>query len=267
MDGNSIRKMKQGADSDRARSSALLEQLVYVDNYMNGRTENDLSPDMDMDRQLSLELAAFVDNSFVFPDEETKPEDNRVDERSSSPINEQNNNHVQCDQPVESVLRKNEDVRTLKDESDKQENMPRWPVPPQAKSSLESVGLSSKQIELLSALVAQHQLNLVQQEAPSDSASGGSVSTFESAEGNYDDSAIEKRKRNTAASARFRIKKKVREKEMESRINSLGDTIKTFENKVLQLELENKLLKSLIFEKGSRKSEDELHTLRERYQI
>lgn len=267
MEGNSTRKVKQNVDSDRVRSSALLEQLVYVDNYMNGRTENDLGPDMDMDRQLSLELAAFVDNSFVFPDEETKPEDNHDNDRNSSPVNQSNSERVQYDQSVDNVLPKDDHIKSLKDESNKQENMPKWPVPPQAKTSLESVGISSKQIELLSALVAQHQLNLVQQEAPSDSASGGSVSTFESTEGNYDDSAMEKRKRNTAASARFRIKKKVREKEMESRINSLGDTIKTFENKMLQLELENKLLKSLIFEKGSRKSEDELHTLRERYQI
>ena len=58
--------------SDEPTSAALLEQLVYIDNYINGNasTATDSStatPNLDMDGQLSLDLAAFADDLFIFP--------------------------------------------------------------------------------------------------------------------------------------------------------------------------------------------------------
>lgn len=60
--------------SEELTSSALLEQLVYIDNYINGTQPNTDSstatPNIDVDGQLSLDLAAFADDSFIFPDED-----------------------------------------------------------------------------------------------------------------------------------------------------------------------------------------------------
>lgn len=75
---------------------------------------------------------------------------------------------------------------------------------------------------------------------------------------------LDKRRRNTAASARFRIKKKMKEKQMELRIVELNSTVKDFELKISRLEMENKLLRNLIIEKGSQKSDDELKQLKEK---
>lgn len=50
-------------------SAALIEQLVYFDNFML----NQDTPNLDLDGQISLDLAAFADDSFVFADED-KPD-------------------------------------------------------------------------------------------------------------------------------------------------------------------------------------------------
>jgi hypothetical protein len=60
----------------------------------------------------------------------------------------------------------------------------------------------------------------------------------------------DKRRRNTAASARFRIKKKQREQALEASAKEMTDKAHRLETKVHQLELENKWLKSLITEKN-----------------
>lgn len=75
---------------------------------------------------------------------------------------------------------------------------------------------------------------------------------------------VDKKRRNTAASARFRIKKKLKEKQMEDKINELEEVINNFEGKIHQLETENKVLKSLIIEKGSERSDQELKSLKQR---
>lgn len=59
----------------------------------------------------------------------------------------------------------------------------------------------------------------------------------------------DKRRRNTAASARFRIKKKQREQALEKSAKEMTDKAHRLETKVHQLEMENKWLKSLITEK------------------
>ncbi|RDA85340.1 hypothetical protein CP532_1264 [Ophiocordyceps camponoti-leonardi (nom. inval.)] len=61
---------------------------------------------------------------------------------------------------------------------------------------------------------------------------------------------VDKRRRNTAASARFRIKKKQREQALEKSAKEMTEKISTLESKVVQLETENKWLKNLLVEKN-----------------
>ncbi|KAM3508790.1 hypothetical protein MY11210_006576 [Beauveria gryllotalpidicola] len=60
----------------------------------------------------------------------------------------------------------------------------------------------------------------------------------------------DKRRRNTAASARFRIKKKQREQALEKSAKEMQTKMSDLENKVSQLETENKWLKNLLVEKN-----------------
>ena len=60
----------------------------------------------------------------------------------------------------------------------------------------------------------------------------------------------DKRRRNTAASARFRIKKKQREQALEKSAKEMTDKVTTLESRVSQLETENKWLKNLLVEKN-----------------
>jgi flagellar motility protein MotE (MotC chaperone) len=68
----------------------------------------------------------------------------------------------------------------------------------------------------------------------------------------------DKRRRNTAASARFRVKKKQREQALEQTAKEMQDKATRLEQKVQQLETENAWLKSLITEKngGTRTTSD-----------
>ncbi|KAG5297610.1 MetR protein [Histoplasma ohiense] len=60
----------------------------------------------------------------------------------------------------------------------------------------------------------------------------------------------DKRRRNTAASARFRIKKKEREKNLERTVKDVTAKNATLESRITQLEMENRWLKNLITEKN-----------------
>lgn len=62
----------------------------------------------------------------------------------------------------------------------------------------------------------------------------------------------ERRRRNTAASARFRQKKKQKEEAMETRMARVQERNSELEQRVNQLELENKWLKDLITEKNGK---------------
>ena len=66
----------------------------------------------------------------------------------------------------------------------------------------------------------------------------------------------DKRRRNTAASARFRVKKKQREQLIEKTAQEMTDRVKDLENKVCDLEKENRLLKGLLTEKNHGVAED-----------
>src|SRR2546430_9481747 len=63
-----------------------------------------------------------------------------------------------------------------------------------------------------------------------------------------------KRRRNTAASARFRVKKKLREQALEKTAKEMTAKAEFLEEKIKELEMENKWLRSLIVEKDTRLS-------------
>lgn len=75
----------------------------------------------------------------------------------------------------------------------------------------------------------------------------------------------DKRRRNTAASARFRVKKKQREQSLESTVKEVQDKNSKLEAKVTQLELENKWLKELITEKNGISSKEEIAAAYQKY--
>jgi Basic region leucine zipper len=60
----------------------------------------------------------------------------------------------------------------------------------------------------------------------------------------------DKRRRNTAASARFRVKKKQREQALERAVRDATDVKSSLEARVTQLEMENRWLKNLLTEKN-----------------
>ncbi|QRG39560.1 hypothetical protein FDK38_004006 [Candidozyma auris] len=380
-------------------SNALIDQLVYIDNFINNTAED--TPNLDVDSQLSLDLAAFADDSFVFPDEDKPknededPHDEFHQEPSNSAslgnndswfgsfnkkgskdkdakglsVNERtklakmnrlnhyqqrhvdalntptlpsqahnNENGIHYNETGISAASfapsepSNESNNIFKDPQPDLSNLPKFPVPSGAKNSLQQAGLSQYQIELLSALIAQHQGTLDQQHADpyhnqdqnskqdqsrsnrdpnyanvfaiaptlayhSADTPGSVGSAFSSGSSSHASSALatpsissasdfaagegrnsvsgegrpvdrsselDKRKRNTAASARFRIKKKMKEKELEAKIQHLDELIRQFEIKVGELQMENRLLKNLIIEKGNRNSDEELLLLKER---
>ena len=73
----------------------------------------------------------------------------------------------------------------------------------------------------------------------------------------------DKRRRNTAASARFRVKKKQREQALEKQTKDMSDKVSQLEGKVQQLEMENKWLKGLITDKNDGKSLEALQKQKE----
>lgn len=72
----------------------------------------------------------------------------------------------------------------------------------------------------------------------------------------------DKRRRNTAASARFRIKKKLREQQMERTAKELQEKVQSLESKVKQLEMENKWLKDLVVEKNDARDVSSLQSMK-----
>lgn len=68
----------------------------------------------------------------------------------------------------------------------------------------------------------------------------------------------DKRRRNTAASARFRVKKKQREAALERSVKDTNEKNTKLEAKVNQLEMENKWLKDLLTEKHAVQSKEEI---------
>ena len=71
----------------------------------------------------------------------------------------------------------------------------------------------------------------------------------------------DKRKRNTAASARFRIKKKQREQALEKSAKEMTEKVTMLEGRISALETENKWLKSLVTEKHGGRADELLEKL------
>lgn len=419
-------------------SAALIDQLVYIDSF----TINQDTPNLDVDGQLSLDLAAFADDSFIFADEEKPdvPADdennqdfrNHDDEKydplpvsfrelpaSNNPLennwfqhdgmagmaHDETNSHgllapvdagntrghqlaLTLNDKIQSTKRGKSQSHNVHDSdsflqqgtgsSEAQSNvfahaphsgyldqegarehppslqvsprpsvsnpgvlllqmhtvrgdigsdgipdlsgLPKFPVPPGAKSSLKRAGLSQTHIDLLCALIAQHQsslsgasgtptkgaqaqpnplvngitpamnefaLQVKPEDTPSYQSNINNLAPKYSSRNSSASSSIagsqldvresyfdlgqptarvdqDKRRRNTAASARFRVKKKMKEKDMEEKIDQLTKAIKSFEVKIDDLEAENRLLKGLIIERGNRESDEELKKLKDR---
>lgn len=75
----------------------------------------------------------------------------------------------------------------------------------------------------------------------------------------------DKRRRNTAASARFRVKKKQREQALETTVREVQDKNSKLESRISQLEMENKWLKDLITEKNGIQSKEEMAAAYQEY--
>lgn len=215
--------------------NALLEQLVYVDGFMKQE-----EPQMGFDdHRLSLELAAFADDLFVFHDEE-KPREGAsggVPEPGSS------GSSGSAGSSGASALPEMASQNTLL------AMLPKVAVPPGANSLLSAAGLNQTQIDALAALVAQHQ-----QDAPVKQLAPPVETPVES----------DKRRRNTQALARFRHKKKMKEQQLEASVKQLGEQARELEAKVQQLEMENDLLRNLITDRNSRRDEEVVEGMRER---
>jgi len=101
--------------------------------------------------------------------------------------------------------------------------------------------------------------------APPQSAGAGSKRKADSVSspgdaGSFEDASRlaaeeDKRRRNTAASARFRVKKKQREQALERSAKEMSDKVAALEGRINQLETENKWLKNLITEKNESKED------------
>lgn len=74
----------------------------------------------------------------------------------------------------------------------------------------------------------------------------------------------DKRKRNTAASARFRIKKKMKERQMEEETKALQEKVLALEKRLKTLETENKCLKNLILKNNEKKNDDLLNSIKKK---
>ncbi|ODQ79227.1 hypothetical protein BABINDRAFT_51226, partial [Babjeviella inositovora NRRL Y-12698] len=305
-------------------SNALLEQLVYIDNFIsNDHSGTPSTFDFEFDdHRLSLELATFADDSFIFPDED-KPKPNNDDEGGLG--GPRSNPHVIAPdsrpytplvsnvppptpnaQPALDLLPKYQPQNLAQQNPTQQKQqqaavssilnvLPKVPVPPGAKSSLAAAGLSSNQIDALAALIAQHQgldkkpayparnpsVTHIEPSAEarsftprnnSVSAQRSSVTEAQfSSEGSpaYTGDPVnaaegDKRRRNTQASARFRIKKKMKEQQLEATVTSLNEMSTKLQLKIQQLEMENKLLRNLIVDKNHQRNLEELADLKEK---
>ncbi|BFZ56991.1 hypothetical protein PYCC9005_004041 [Savitreella phatthalungensis] len=72
----------------------------------------------------------------------------------------------------------------------------------------------------------------------------------------------DKRRRNTAASARFRVKKKQREQALQESAKQMSDKCSSLEGRIRELELENKWLRSLLKPVDNKQASSVLSTLR-----
>ncbi|CAK9442230.1 uncharacterized protein LODBEIA_P59730 [Lodderomyces beijingensis] len=77
-------------------------------------------------------------------------------------------------------------------------------------------------------------------------------------------SILDKKKRNTAASARFRIKKKLKEQELQSKSKELEEKVERLQQRLKKLEVENRCLKTIIFKQNEEKNSELVDSIKKR---
>ena len=77
-------------------------------------------------------------------------------------------------------------------------------------------------------------------------------------------SLLDKKKRNTAASARFRIKKKLKEQELHTKTKELEEKVERLQQKLRKMEVENKCLKTIIFKQNESKNSQLVESIKKR---
>ncbi|KAG9245473.1 hypothetical protein BJ878DRAFT_14967 [Calycina marina] len=127
---------------------------------------------------------------------------------------------------------------------------PQTPGPTFAERPSQTHGLSSIQSTLYSELPSAIS-------PPAETPATGEKRKAVDSPENYEDASRiaaeeDKRRRNTAASARFRVKKKQREIALERSAKDMADKVAAFESRIATLETENKWLRSLITEKNEK---------------
>ncbi|KAI9021425.1 hypothetical protein CLU79DRAFT_835665 [Phycomyces nitens] len=90
-----------------------------------------------------------------------------------------------------------------------------------------------------------------------DEANNDSEGDSNQSQENLEPNKIDKRRRNTAASARFRVKKKIREQFLQKTLDEKTESAEKLQERIVDLEREIKWLKDLIMEKDSNKSPKE----------
>ena len=222
------------------------EYLNNLNSLASPYDQENFSPE---EFELNQDLAMFTNTDFTHFDIPSLPEDGsfRFD------LNESKNNPAT----------KYEDILPTSD------TVHNYPAPPLETSAAESTQYYSSYNTPIQPAPAQGFSNVdnLGSTSTAPSATLGQVSRrkAESVDTNIngdDKSRVaaeeDKRRRNTAASARFRIKKKQREQALEETVKSVQDKNAKLEARLNQLEMENKWLKDLITEKNGLSSKEEM---------
>ncbi|KAJ2079006.1 hypothetical protein H4R24_004070 [Coemansia sp. RSA 988] len=117
-------------------------------------------------------------------------------------------------------------------------------------------GTSSSQLSALRKAAAKTRSPAISATSAATQISEGGADHNDESEGENEDDTQrktaaeeDKRRRNTAASARFRIKKKLKEQALERAAREMGEKAEALERRVQELEVETRWLKSLITER------------------
>lgn len=135
------------------------------------------------------------------------------------------------------------------------------PDPLQLQPTLQQQIIHQQEQLLLNPTVTPRSINPLKTDPVKTERSSVNTSSLQNREA---DAELDKRKRNTAASARFRIKKKLKEQQLERTVRELNELNATLEKKIQTLEMENKLLRNLVVEKGEQRNNHELELLKEK---
>lgn len=174
MSNNKHFPQNQPTNMDDDTPIALLEQLVYMDNFLTDSPNDD---------QLERELAAFADDEFIFADEDKK-DFNIYDQGSSDDPQQQlyqpqKQQHQQVQQQQKQQLQQQQQLseRYHKPKFEYHNTIPNTihellgktkkpQVPLGAQSTLSAAGLSQPQIDALANLVAYHKPDVYSKSSP-----------------------------------------------------------------------------------------------------